>query len=84
MLKMKHKHHLDFPHITFSTHPMELSPVPIDDDELSRAIVEDPVAHDDVWELSERPDSDELTQFWSEVEADVANDPEWFKFSNEE
>jgi hypothetical protein len=84
MLKMKHKHHLDFPHITFRTHEMALSPVTADDDELSQAIVDDPVTHDDVWELSERPDTEELTQFWSEVEADVANDPEWFKFNSEE
>ena len=83
MLKLKHKHHLDFPHITLSSRPMELSAVPVDNDELNQAILEDPIAHDDVWELSERPDSNELTQFWSEVEADVASDPEWFKFSND-
>lgn len=83
MLKLKHKHHLDFPHITLPTHPMELSPVPIDDDELSQAILDDPVAHDNVWELNERPDTEELTKFWSEVEADVAQDPEWFRFSED-
>lgn len=85
MLKLKHKHHFDLPHISFSTSRMQLSPVPVDDDdELTQAIVQDPVDHDDVWELSERPDTDELTQFWSEVETDVANDPEWFKFSDDE
>ncbi len=83
MLKMKHKHHLDFPHITLSAHQMELSAVPIDNDELTQAIIDDPVTHDDVWELSERPDSTELTQFWDEVQADVASDPEWFKFSED-
>ena len=80
MLKMKHKHHLDFPHITLSTRQMELSPVLADSDELTQAILDDPVAHDDVWELNERPDTQELAQFWSEVEADVANDPKWFRF----
>lgn len=83
MLELKHKHHLELPHLSLSTRPMELSAVPIDNDELTQAIVEDPVAHDDVWELTERPDSGELTAFWSEVEADVANDPEWFKFSED-
>lgn len=83
MLKLKHKHHLDFPHITLSSAPMQLSAVPIDDDELAQAIIEDPVAHDNVWELNERPDMGELTKFWSDVEADVANDPEWFRFSED-
>lgn len=83
MLKLKHKHHLDFPHITLSASPMQLSAVPVDDDELSQAIVNDPVAHDDIWELSERPDMGELTKFWSDVETDVANDPEWFTFSED-
>lgn len=83
MLKMKHSHHIELPHLNLGTHQMELSPVPVNDDELTQAILDDPVMHDDVWELSERPDSTELTQFWDEVEADVANDPEWFKFSAE-
>ena len=83
MLHMKHKRHLDFPHLTFSSSPMQLSPVPVADDELSQAIELDAETHDDVWELSERPDTNALTEFWSEVEADVANDPEWFKFSDD-
>ena len=83
MLKMKHKHHLDFPHITLSAHQMELSPVLADSDELTQAILDDPIAHDDDWELNERPDTQELTQFWSEVEADVANDPKWFRFEED-
>lgn len=84
MLKMKHEHRFELPHLSLSSNPMQLSPVPADDnDELTQAIIQDPVAHDDVWELSERPDTNELTQFWSEVEADVANDPEWFKFNED-
>lgn len=83
MLKLKHTHHLELPHISLTNHKMELSPVRIDNDELTQAIVEDPVAHDDTWELAERPDTEELTQFWSEVEADVAQDPEWFKFNED-
>lgn len=61
---------------------MELSPVPISDgDELARAIDNDVVDHDNAWQLVERPDPDSLTRFWTTVEADVAQDPEWFNFS---
>lgn len=81
MLNIKHVPHIELPHLDLGAHQMELSPVPVDDDELTQAILDDPVAHDDVWELGERPDTNELTQFWTNVEADVATDPEWFKFS---
>lgn len=80
---MKYKHHFELPHISLSSPQMELSPVTVDEDELSKAISDDPINNDDAWELSERPDSTELTQFWNEVEADVANDPKWFKFDEE-
>lgn len=83
MLKLKHKHHLDFPHITLSPRQMELSPVANDDDELTQAIVRDSIARDDQWELSERPDMGELTEFWNHVEQDVASDPQWFRFEND-
>ena len=83
MLKLKHKHHLDFPHITLISSSMQLSPVAADDDELTRAIEQDPASRDDVWELNERPDMGELSQFWDTVEADVANDPQWFRFEND-
>ena len=80
MLKLKHKHHLDFPHLTFSTPEMSFSPIPSDDDELTQAIEADAA---DTWELSERPDMGELSEFWSEVEADISTDPEWIKLSAE-
>lgn len=83
MLKLKHKHHLHLPHISLSSVPMSLSPVPIDQDELTQAIINDQVEHDNEWELSERPDTGQLTQFWTEVETDVQNDPEWFRFSED-
>lgn len=57
---------------------MQLAPIPTDDgDELTRAIVQDPIAHDDNWELSERPDTDELESYWQHVEEDMQNDLEW-------
>ena len=83
MLKLKHTHHLNLPHLNLSVSPMQLSPVPIDDDELTQAIVSDTTAHDDQWELNERPDMGELTEFWSAVETDVQNDPEWFRFTED-
>lgn len=83
MLKLKHTYHLDFPHITWSPKQMELSPVLADNDELTQAIERDNVARDDAWELSERPDMGELTEFWNHVEQDVASDPQWFRFEND-
>jgi len=82
MLKLKHSHHIELPHLSLPTSPMQLSPVPIDNDELVQDIENDPATHDDVWELAERPEMGELTQFWESVEADVQNDPEWFRFND--
>lgn len=85
MLHLKHKHHLDFPHLTFTPHyGMQLSPVPVDDDELSRAIADDTVLRDNNWELSERPDAVQLDEFWNEVQQDVRQDPEWFSVTGAE
>ena len=80
MLQLKHKHHLDFPHITLpSFHTMQLSPVvDDDDDELARAISSDPITHEDNWVLGD-PDSRELSEFWAHVEDDLRHDPEWFR-----
>ena len=82
MLKLKNKHHLDFSYVIERikpSHQLELAPIPVDDgnDELTQAINEDPAVHDDRWELSERPDPEELTKFWDEVASEVKQDPEW-------
>jgi len=78
MLKLKHKHHLDFPHIVFPlTHDMAFSAVAADDDYIANQQL-----HDDNWQLDERPDTVELAQFWQTVENDVQNDPEWVHFSD--
>lgn len=84
MLELKHKHHFSLPHLPETRRPVQFDPVPVDNDELTAAIVNDAEARDNTWELSERPDMGELTQFWSEVEQDVANDPEWFKFNEDQ
>lgn len=75
MLKMSKHHYLSLPE--FGLHlsrPMELAPIPTDDDELARSIERDPVDHDDNWELSERPDTTELESYWQHVEEDILSD----------
>jgi len=82
MLKLKHTHQL--PHFDFSfPHPLELAPVSADDDDLTRDIELDPVTHDNNWTLDERPDTNELESFWTQVESDLRQDPEWVDFGNE-
>lgn len=82
MLKLKH--HFHFPEITFDSHPpLELAPVPASDEELTQAIENDPVDHDNNWTLDERPDTTELDSFWSEVTSDLKKDPSWTDFGKE-
>lgn len=83
MLEIKHKHHLTLPNLSASTRKVEFAPIPVDNDELASAIENDVADRDNNWELNERPDMGELTEFWDTVEADVANDPTWFKFSED-
>jgi hypothetical protein len=83
MLKIKSSHHLHLPHLDLSSASMQLSVVRDDGDELTQAISDATRENDDTWTLDERPDSDQLTQFWSEVIDDVQHDPEWFNFSDE-
>lgn len=75
MLELKHHTHLDFSHMTFHVpHSMHLSPVTIDNDELSQAIENDPETLDNDWTLEERPDGEALTHYWDEILADDAMD----------
>lgn len=83
-MKIKHTHHFKMPGWSLAgTMPMHFAPVIADDDELTQAIEHDAEDRDDQWQLTERPDTNQLEQFWSQVEADVAKDPEWFTFSEE-
>ena len=84
MLKLKYTPHFSLPSFSILNEPVLFSPIRIDNDELSQAIVSDVESRDDAWELTERPDMGELTKFWSDVETDVANDPEWFTFNDEQ
>ncbi len=83
MLKIPKTFSLSVPHLETAQHPMVLSPVTIDDDELSQAVAADPDEHDNNWQLNERPDEVALEAFWSQVDEDVKKDPTWFTFDNE-
>lgn len=79
MLKLSKHHYLSLPEFGLSMpRKMQLEPIPVDDgDELTQAISRDSAEHDDNWELSERPDTNELESYWQHVEADMQSDPEW-------
>ena len=84
MLKLKRSYHLDFSGLALSLpRTMHLSNVPADEDELAQAITRDPVDHDDNWQLTDRPDTDELEQYWTTVEEEIKSDPEWIDFAKE-
>ncbi len=74
-------------HFTFRTssllapHPMALSPVLDDDDELIQAIKAD---HEEAWELERTLDSNNLDSFWSGVQRDLAKDPNWTDFAHDD
>ncbi len=85
MLKIKQTFHLSLPHLQLHrAQPLQFTPVIDDNDELTQAIVDDTVQHDDEWELDERPDTSQLEEYWDEVEDDIEHDPKWIKFSDEE
>lgn len=88
MLKIKQTFHLSLPHLQLRR-PQLVQFTPVtddndDNDELTRAIADEPLQHDDEWELDERPDTTQLEAYWDEVEDDIEHDPKWIKFSDEE
>lgn len=84
MLHIKQKFHLPLPHLPFTaSKPLHFSTVKDDDDELTQAIVADPVQHDNKWQLSEHPDTVQLEQFWTEVEDDIQHDPKWISLADD-
>jgi hypothetical protein len=46
---------------------MEFAPVEDDDDELSEFIKNDPLAHDNEWDLHEKLDGEQLENFWTDA-----------------
>lgn len=81
MLKIKKIFHFKTPNLF--PRRLQLAPIPVDNDELIREINAQQIANDDNWTLRVVPDADELASFWNRVTADVEQDPEWFKFSND-
>ena len=85
MLQIKQKFHIALPHLKLSSgKTVQFAPVTDDNDELTQAIADDIVQHDDEWQLNERPNEAELEEFWDEVEDDIQHDPKWIKFSDED
>lgn len=83
MLKIKQKIHFTLPRFTVWHHRPQLSrPVP-ENDELIVAIDADTTSHGDDWQLSERPDSKQLVEYWTEVEEDIKHDPKWITIAEE-
>lgn len=78
MLKIKKSRSFSLPRLSLGgSRPMQLSAVPVDEDELTQAVVGDTKDHDNNWELTDRPDTDELEAYWGAVEQDVRKDPLW-------
>lgn len=50
---------------------MKFAPVEDDDDELSEFIKNDPLAHDNVWDLHEALDGEKLEAFWTDAVKDL-------------
>ena len=82
MLEIKN-HHMHFPEFHLELpHKVELATVAFKAneiaDELAKAIVNDPIDHDNNWTLEERLDASKLEAFWDGVLKDAKNDPDWF------
>ena len=74
-------------HLTFFTpstpvsHQLVLTPVLDDDDELIQEIN---AAHEEAWQLEKTLDSGVLESFWSGVQRDLKQDPDWVDFSRDD
>ena len=57
--------------------PVAFEPAAVDDDddELTKAI-NDPIYHDNQWDLHEDVDTEALAQFWESAANDLENEPE--------
>ena len=80
MLKLKVRHMFNpFRNLGSGGAQLEFSPVPSEDNELIQAIEQ--AAKRDQWTLSATPDTEQLHDFWSNVQDDLADDPSWSTFS---
>lgn len=79
------KHHLSFstPRLKLANTSVRFGAIPSENDELIQAIDNSDSAHDDNWQLTKYPDTDGLESYWTGVEHDLQNDPEWFEFADD-
>ena len=86
MLHFHHSYHrIDFPHIIEELKPhrqLQFAPVTESDDELDQAIVNDPIVHDDNWQLTSHPDAKQLGDFWEMVEKDLGQNSDETGFTD--
>lgn len=80
MLHLPHK--LNFLDPSSDANPLErgnlqLSPAPVEDDELIASIEAQAEANDDNWELVESTDAAALAEFWTGVDDEARRDPDW-------
>lgn len=54
--------------------PLQFAPIRADGDELTEDLLSDPMVHDNVWQLNERPDPVALEAFWSSVSTDLSQE----------
>lgn len=80
MLRLKHRFTL--PKL-LAARELGFSKIPVEDDELLAAI-ESANGHDERWQLTPTPDSDQLEEYWSSVVSDIHADPDWQFVSNED
>lgn len=63
-------------HLPRAIRPLELAPIPAEDDEIIREIEE--TARGEQWTLEAGLDVHALAEFWGGVEQELKNDPMWF------
>lgn len=62
--------------------PLHLSATYDEDDELIRAINNDRMDPNKVWQLSSDPDVGAIDAFWNGVKSDLEKDPNWYAFND--
>lgn len=82
MLQLKNHQTNHFTHLS-GFGQLQLGAVVSDDDELLQEIDQQRSLHDDNWTLDPTPDVEEVEQFWTNVQADIEQDPDWYTFSDD-
>ena len=83
MLQLKNHQTNHFTHLS-GFGQLQLGAVVSDDDELLQEIDQQRSLHDDNWTLDPTPDVEEVEQFWTNVQADIEQDPDWYTLSDDQ